>query len=98
MAGWILRHTNDPAVILRLQPGTVKTLGRTSHADFILDAALISRVHCRLRTEPSDRLVVEDLDSTNGTLVNGVRVDRAVLKAGDVLSIGRVDLAVEPAD
>ena len=85
-------------MILRLQPGATRTLGRTSNADFILDAALVSRVHCRLCTEPSDQLVVEDLDSTNGTLVNGTRVRRAVLKPGDVLSVGRVDLTVEPAE
>ncbi len=76
-------------------PDSVKTLGRTARADFILDAALVSRVHCRLKADKSDQLVVEDLESTNGTQVNGTTVNRAVLKAGDVLTVGRVNLTVE---
>jgi pSer/pThr/pTyr-binding forkhead associated (FHA) protein len=43
----------------------------------------------------SDQLVVEDLESTNGTLVNGKRISRAVLREGDVLTIGRIDFKVE---
>jgi pSer/pThr/pTyr-binding forkhead associated (FHA) protein len=73
----------------------VKTVGRTARADFILDAALVSRLHCKLKVEKSNQLVVEDLGSTNGTQVNGIRVDRAVLKPGDVVTIGRVELRVE---
>ncbi|HUF48110.1 MAG TPA: FHA domain-containing protein [Vicinamibacterales bacterium] len=98
MAGWILTSGDEPPVVMRLTPGTMKTVGRTSRADFILDATLVSRVHCRLSAEPSDQLVVEDLDSTNGTHVNGVRVDRAVLRTGDVVRIGRVDFRVAQAE
>ncbi len=94
MPGWILESQTEPTVTLRLPPGAVKTVGRTARADFILDAALVSRLHCRLTAEDSDQLVVEDLDSTNGLFVNGIREKRAVLKEGDVLSIGRVDLEV----
>jgi pSer/pThr/pTyr-binding forkhead associated (FHA) protein len=78
-----------------LPPGTVKTVGRTARADFILDAALVSRVHCRLTADASDQLVVEDLDSTNGVLVNGKKVQRAVLREGDVLTVGRVEFSVK---
>jgi pSer/pThr/pTyr-binding forkhead associated (FHA) protein len=95
MPGWILRSDDETPVTLRLMPDSVKTLGRTARADFILDAALVSRVHCRLKADKSDQLVVEDLESTNGTQVNGTTVDRAVLKAGDVLTVGRVNLTVE---
>ena len=95
MSGWILTSTGDPAVILRLQPGSVKTVGRMAQADFILDAALVSRVHCKLTVSKADDLEVEDVGSTNGTLVNGQRVDRAPLKAGDALTIGRVEFKVE---
>jgi pSer/pThr/pTyr-binding forkhead associated (FHA) protein len=94
MSGWILQST-EPPVVFRLGPGEVKTIGRASGAQFILDAALVSRLHCRLTAAPSDQLVVEDLGSTNGTLVNGSQVDRAVLRPGDTLTIGRVDLVVE---
>jgi len=95
MAGWILQSTDDSPIILRLPTGSIKTIGRTARADFIVDAALISRLHCRLSADKSDQLVVEDLGSTNGTMVNGHRVNRHVLRAGDVLTVGRVEFSVK---
>ena len=95
MPGWIL-DSREPELILRLPAGTNKTLGRAVPADFIVDAALVSRVHCRLDARKRDGLGVEDLGSTNGTLVNGERVDRALLKTGDVLTIGRITFTVLP--
>ena len=93
MAGWIL-ESPDPALTLRLPPGVVKTMGRTARADFIVDAPLVSRLHCRLTAGSGDQLAVEDLDSTNGIEVNGERVKRAALKAGDTLKVGRVEFKV----
>jgi pSer/pThr/pTyr-binding forkhead associated (FHA) protein len=98
MAGWILKSHGDKPVTLRLARGTAKTLGRTARADFIVSAALVSRLHCRLTADRSDQLVVEDLDSTNGTLVNGRRVKRSLLKAGDRLKVGRVEFVIEARD
>jgi pSer/pThr/pTyr-binding forkhead associated (FHA) protein len=98
MPGWVLESQDQPPVTLRVAPGSVKTVGRTARADFMLDAPLVSRLHCRLIAEASDQLVVEDLESTNGTIVNGTRVDRAVLQTGDMLTIGRVELRVRSAD
>jgi len=95
MPGWILEST-DPPTTLRVTPGAVKTVGRTARADFIVEAPLVSRLHCRLTADASDQLVVDDLGSTNGTLVNGERVDRAVLRTGDVLTVGRVTFTVLP--
>lgn len=97
MAGWILQSKDEPPIVLRLPPGSVKTVGRTARADFIVDAALISRIHCRLTVEPSDQLVIQDLSSTNGTIVNGERVDRLVLKVGDLVEIGRLTFEVAQA-
>jgi len=94
VAGWILESSSDPSLRLRLPRGSVKTLGRTARADLIVDAALVSRLHCRLTANVSDQLVVEDLGSTNGILVNGARVDRGVLKSGDTLTVGRVEFRV----
>lgn len=93
MPGWIL-ESNDPPLVLRLTTDAVKTIGRTARADFIVEAPLVSRLHCRLTASASDQLVVEDLGSTNGTLVNGNRVERGVLKSGDVLTVGRVEFKV----
>lgn len=97
MPGWIL-ESGEPPLTLRLPSGAIKTLGRTARADFIIDAALVSRLHCRLTADRSDQLVVEDLESTNGTLVNGRKIDRAVLKIGDRLQVGRVAFEVRASE
>lgn len=92
---WILESAGESgAHVLRLSAGVVKTVGRGARADFIVEAPLVSRVHCRFCADPSGQLVVEDLESTNGTSVNGARVDRAVLKPGDTVTIGRLVFSV----
>ena len=80
--------------MFRLTPGAVKTVGRARRADFIVDAALVSRLHCRI-TATDGNLEVVDLKSTNGTYVNGKRVDKATVGDGDRLRVGRVELTVE---
>jgi pSer/pThr/pTyr-binding forkhead associated (FHA) protein len=91
---WILRTLNDgePEKTFRILPGGVRTLGRATGADFSVDGALVSRVHCRLVALPDGELEVRDLESTNGTFVNGKRVQTAVLQSGDRLQVGRVEL------
>jgi len=88
---WILQ---SPEGTFRLPAGAIKTVGRASRADFILDVALVSRVHCRL-TAGDDQLEVVDLKSTNGTFVNDKRIEKARLATGDRLRVGRVELTVE---
>lgn len=87
---WILQ---SPEATFRLRPGAVKTVGRATRADFIVDAALVSRLHCRI-TASEAALEVVDLKSTNGTFVNGKRVHKATLADGDRLRVGRVELTV----
>ena len=88
---WILQSLEGT---FRLTPGAIKTVGRAPRADFILDVALVSRLHCRL-TAGDDQLEVVDLKSTNGTYVNDQRIDSATLATGDRLRIGRVELTVD---
>ena len=92
---WILQSSpaGAAAVTFRLPPGAVKTIGRAPRADFIVDAALVSRLHCRLMAT-DDMVEVVDLSSTNGTFVNDKRVRNARLAAGDRLRVGRVELCV----
>src|SRR5215208_7736315 len=100
-AMWILRTVTEglPEKTFRMVPGSMRTLGRATGADFIVDAALVSRVHCRLTVLPDGMLEVRDLESTNGTYVNGARVDSARLDVGDRLQVGRVELvALRDAD
>ena len=91
---WILRTVNEgePEQLFRILPGGVRTVGRATGADFSIDAALVSRIHCRLTAAANGDLEVRDLDSTNGTFVNGKRVQSAQLSSGDRIQIGRVEL------
>jgi DNA-binding NtrC family response regulator len=67
------------------------SIGRDRGNDVVLCDRAASARHCRI--EPTGgRLHVRDLGSRNGTQINGVRVDRAELVAGDVLRVGRSDL------
>jgi pSer/pThr/pTyr-binding forkhead associated (FHA) protein len=70
-------------------------MGRATRADFVVDAPLVSRIHCRLSVTREGQLEVEDLRSTNGTFVNDRRVERAVLVPGDRLRLGRAELEVQ---
>jgi pSer/pThr/pTyr-binding forkhead associated (FHA) protein len=92
---WILRTVTDgqPEKTFRILPGGVKTVGRATGADFIVDAALVSRVHCRLTALPDGQLELRDLESTNGTYVNGVRIGQPlILMSGDRVQVGRIEL------
>jgi pSer/pThr/pTyr-binding forkhead associated (FHA) protein len=51
-------------------------------------------VHCRLTVSADGDLEVRDLDSTNGTFVNGERVQQAQLSDGDRIQVGRLELLV----
>jgi pSer/pThr/pTyr-binding forkhead associated (FHA) protein len=92
---WIL-ETKDPSgeqVTFLIPAGSIKTIGRSPGAEFIVEAALVSRLHCQI-TATSFALRVKDLGSTNGTFVNGKRVQLAELYEGDTLSVGRLELTV----
>lgn len=94
---WIL-ESSDPELVFRMLPRSLKTVGRAPRADFVVDAPLVSRLHCRLSMDNDNCLGVEDLGSTNGTFVNGRKVRRAPLHAGDTLKVGRVEFAVKAGD
>ena len=95
---WILKSNADvgvPRVTFRIPDGAIKTIGRAPRAEFVIDAAMVSRLHCRLTASANGSLEVLDLSSTNGTFVNGRRVRRSALAHGDRLKVGRVELIVE---
>jgi len=90
---WILRTVTEgqPEKTFRILPGNERTIGRATGADFIVDAALVSRVHCRVSALAGGELEIRDLESTNGTYVNGERIETARLTSGDRLQVGRVE-------
>lgn len=93
---WILRSVTESGreMTFRIPAGSERTIGRAIRADFIVDAAMVSRVHCRLIADEAGVLAVEDLGSTNGTFVNDRRIRHAVLAPGDRLRLGRIELSV----
>jgi two-component system, cell cycle response regulator len=68
--------------------GENMVLGRGGTADIRLVDEGISRFHCRIRRQ-DDHLVVEDLESRNGTFLNGARVKVRQLEDGDKIQLGR---------
>jgi DNA-binding NtrC family response regulator len=68
-------------------------IGTAADVDLKIEDAWMSRHHCVI--EPSeDQVIVRDLASTNGTLVNGVRVPNAELRPGVVLTLGMTRMRV----
>ncbi len=78
-------------------PVGIVTVGRHPDSSIFLDDVTVSRHHCRFEVA-NGTLTVEDSGSTNGTYVNGGRVDRATLKPGDEVLIGRFHLIVAHGD
>ena len=76
---------------LHLIPGR-KVIGRTPDNDLQIDSKFISRHHCQLVTGSDGITVIEDLNSTNGIVVQGKRVRRHTLRNGDVVSVGQHEI------
>jgi predicted nucleic acid-binding Zn-ribbon protein len=85
-------------VLIRLQGGAEvvypvgrrTTIGRMPDNDIQLDTTNVSRHHAVLLSN-AEHCIVEDLNSTNGVLVNGQRVGRHLLHDGDILSVGKTE-------
>jgi pSer/pThr/pTyr-binding forkhead associated (FHA) protein len=82
-------------------PRSVTVIGRREDCDVRIQLGEVSRKHCRLIAD-GDELRIEDLGRSNGTFLNGVRVQEAVVQPGDALQIGPVTFIVQingiPAD
>ncbi|MBF6371246.1 FHA domain-containing protein, partial [Nocardia puris] len=71
----------------RLPPGGL-AIGRTTDNQIVVNDPLASRKHARL-VAGREGLTIEDLGSANRTFVNGTRQERAVLREGDVITLGK---------
>ncbi len=63
------------------------TFGRSSEVDYVLEDSKMSGKHCRLLLK-EDRLELIDLNSKNGTYLNGIRIDHSEIFIGDEIKIG----------
>jgi pSer/pThr/pTyr-binding forkhead associated (FHA) protein len=68
-------------------------IGRGRSADLVIAEPTISRAHAAIGYE-REGFYLQDLGSTNGTLVNGARIERQPLKPGDQIQMGRLVLGV----
>ncbi len=69
-------------------------IGSHPSNDVQLEHATVSRFHCEIRVE-NQRVLVKDLGSTNGTIVDGVQVNEGYLKDGSTLTLGDAKLRFE---
>lgn len=69
-------------------------IGRGKGADLMIAEPTTSRAHAAVGREGA-AFFVEDLGSTNGTLVNGARLERAALRDGDEIQLGKLRLQVK---
>jgi pSer/pThr/pTyr-binding forkhead associated (FHA) protein len=76
-----------------LNEGQDVVVGRSSELDMVLVEEMVSRKHAVFRLQDTV-LSVQDLGSTNGTFVNGERIDKAVLREGDRVLVGTSILRV----
>src|ERR1700729_4456062 len=87
----------DSAVLKEVPLGTRPvTIGRAPDNDVPIDNLAMSNYHARVYTE-AGHLVVEDLNSLNGTFVNDLRVERATLRDGDMVQVGKHQIQVDAA-
>ncbi len=70
------------------------TIGRVEDNTFQIAEPSVSSHHCELILRGND-VLVKDLNSTNGTFINGEKVSESVLKAGQVLRLGQIEMRLE---
>src|SRR4051812_32040569 len=75
--------------------GNEFTIGREAGVDLVLADGKASRRHAALRVLPDGRATLYDLGSSNGTYVNGQRVQSTLLQGGEQIQIGDTVIAAE---
>ncbi len=89
-AGSILLPSGDRFTLTE----SIISIGRHPDSNLVLADPNVSRNHAEIRPQ-GDRYVLVDLGSTNGSRVNGVRVDRQLLEDGDELTFGNTRMRFE---
>lgn len=77
--------------LFKILPGEM-VLGRSTEAEIRLDDEGVSRLHAKIRRRSDGTVEVSDLDSTNGTYVNGAQIRHFTLSDGDRIQIGSVTI------
>ena len=93
MAGLTIKSNGSAIRTLPLKAG-VNKLGRSPANDHSIDDPTISGQHCEIVVS-DDRVLIRDLDSTNGTFIGGQRIRESVLLDGQILHLGRVEMSLD---
>ena len=80
--------SDEPYVLVN----EVTTVGRHENSDVVLDDVSVSRHHAVFTRTASGRITLRDLNSLNGTYVNGQRVEETTLHSADEVQIGKFKL------
>jgi len=68
------------------------TIGSDSNCNLVIKDKTVSGVHCELEKLDDTSIAIKDLDSSNGTFVNGRRIRRTILSESDELQLGNKSL------
>ncbi len=82
---WSLRAQNTALANKTYVLSGTQIIGRSNECDICLNVVHLSRRHARLTVE-EDTIQIDDLESSNGTFVNGQRIESAQVKAGDEIA------------
>src|SRR5690606_33932655 len=75
-------------------PNDVTTIGRSEACDLRIPLGEVSRRHCSI-VQSEGQVLVQDLGSSNGTYVNGKRIQETTLRPGDQIRIGSFRFIVQ---
>ncbi|MBU6402242.1 MAG: FHA domain-containing protein [Verrucomicrobia bacterium] len=95
MARLSIQSAGLPVQVIELKLGTNR-LGRAADNDFTLEHPTISSHHCEI-TWLNETVTIKDLQSTNGTFIDGQPIQQSVLEPGHSLRLGKLDLVLESA-
>ncbi|HLL20890.1 MAG TPA: FHA domain-containing protein, partial [Kofleriaceae bacterium] len=92
-----VEESGRPSTVIELADGTEVSFGRSRGATVIVDHEKVSRLHARVWRN-GERIHLEDLESKNGTRVNGERVVGTIaLAPGDEIAIGNATIVLGAA-
>jgi len=94
----IIRQPNTETLHLKLEALDSFKIGRSSKCDIVLDDPKMSGVHCRIDLEPNGKVMIKDLDSSNGTWLSTSKIIHHNFKLGDIIRIGQTYLQIDASE
>jgi len=94
MAIRLLIEVSDTTTVVELT-NRAFILGRSSKADLRLNDGLISGQHCEITLFRNSEINIRDLESTNGTYINGSKIISQKFFIGDILTLGKHSISID---